>query len=100
LDDFSLAQCKEAIARLKRRIRQLTNADYQSYLKKDIKDLHLPKRAYNCLLDGRLYTVGDILEYGLGNVWKLKGCGEQSFLEIKNVVLMDRPPMLKGKEIE
>jgi hypothetical protein len=40
------------------------------------------------------------LEYGLENIWKLKGCGEQSFLEIKTAVLKDIPPMPKDEEIE
>lgn len=91
LQNYSLEQCREAIVLLKRRIRQLTNADYQSYMEKSVRDLELSQRAHSVLLHAGLTTVGALMNYGLDNIWQLRGCGTHTFKEIKEAVLKDLP---------
>lgn len=83
LENLTLEQCKEALQLLNNRVKQLTNADYMSYLKKNVKDLPISNRSYNALIQAGLHTVGDILDFGLEKISLLRGCGEKCNKEIK-----------------
>lgn len=91
LNDFTIEQCFEAVNVLQRRIKQLSNADYQSYMEKAVKDLGLSTRARNVLMMGQIKTIGDIMNYGIEKIGLLKGCGSLSHQEIKDAVLKNMP---------
>jgi hypothetical protein len=91
LSTYSLPKCEEAIALLEKRIKQLTNADYQSWLEKSIYDLEIYGRPVIVLLNAKLFTVGDIINYGLDRIEMIKGCGQKTTKIIKEAVLKDMP---------
>ena len=91
LNDFTMEQCFEAVNVLQRRIKQLSNADYPSYMEKAVKDLGLSNRAYNVLINSQIKTIGDIMNYGIEKIGLLKGCGSRCHQEIKDTVLKNMP---------
>src|SRR5688572_28476051 len=91
LKEFSLIQCKEAIKLLESTVRLLVNADYQNYMQKEVKDLELSMRSYNVLVTNGIFTIGDIMSFGLENLNLLRGCGDRSHFEIKQAILKDMP---------
>jgi DNA-directed RNA polymerase alpha subunit len=92
LESLDLDQCREAIGLLQNRINSLFSTDYQSYLKKNIKDLGLSTRTFNLLFYNKMTTVGDLIDYGLENICTLRGCGTKSNIEIKSAVNKFLPP--------
>lgn len=91
LSRYSLLQCKEAIGLFERRIKQLTNADYQSWLEKSILDLSLSTRAITVLSGAKILTVGDLFDFGIDKIETLRNCGQKTIKEIKDVIENDKP---------
>lgn len=50
---------------------------------KPIEDLDLSLRSYNCLKRANINTVGDILEYDVSELKKIRNFGKKSFTEVE-----------------
>lgn len=55
-------------------------------LEKPIEDLDLSLRSYNCLKRANINTVGDILEYDVAELKKIRNFGKKSFTEVENKI--------------
>lgn len=86
---FTLKECQDAIDILQKRVDQLSNKDYQTWLTKSIHDIGLSNRAIYSLLPANIKTMGDILAWGIDRIYLIKGCGQQTTKEIKDAVLKD-----------
>jgi DNA-directed RNA polymerase alpha subunit len=87
MECFTLDECKEAMELLQKRIDQLNNKDYQTWLTKSIRDLGLPTRAENALFAVGIATMEDIMNWGLDRIYFIKSCGEKTAHQIKEAVL-------------
>jgi ERCC4-type nuclease len=75
---------KSAIKILQQRIADLRNADY--YLEIPVDDLPFSTKAYLSLMNHKLETVKDILEYGWDDLAKLRGVGPRRLAEIRAMI--------------
>ncbi len=55
-------------------------------LEKPIEDLDLSLRSYNCLKRANINTVGDILEYEVSELKKIRNFGKKSFTEVESKI--------------
>ncbi|MEO1301127.1 MAG: DNA-directed RNA polymerase subunit alpha [Bacteroidota bacterium] len=55
-------------------------------LSKPLDELQLSARAYNCLRDADIKTLGDLVQLRLDDISKLRNFGEKSFKELKDLV--------------
>lgn len=56
-----------------------------------MKDLGLSARAISALATARIYTIGDLLQYGVERLEFLRACGALTVKEIKDVAFKDMP---------
>lgn len=88
---YSLEQCEEAMQLIQKRIKLLTNPDYKTWLEKSIWDFPLSTRSRVILFNSGIKTAGDLLNYGIDRIEILKGCGQVSAKEIRDVVIKELP---------
>lgn len=84
LSSFTEEDCVKAIRILKARLKLLRNEDYT--VLQLVTDLNLSTRARNVLLNCKLYTVKDILTFGVENIALLKNAGTGTVKEIKEAI--------------
>lgn len=84
--EYTADECVAAIRLLKARIDQLTSKEYQAILSSPITDLNLSVRAWNILGIKQLYTVGEIISYGIENLYKERNCGDKTLKEISAAI--------------
>lgn len=96
LKQLSKPDCEKAITILNERVQSIQL--YQDYQSIELFDLPLSIRAFNGLKTNGLSTVGDVLLYGLDNIWKLRFIGPKSEKEIKTLFtkILERKDALFG----
>ena len=83
LNTLRLTECRELERWLKERIKYL---DGQPFIKTKIEDLELSIRAYNALKLNKLYTVEDIIHFGIANIPLIRNIGSKTVIEIKKAI--------------
>jgi len=83
LTNLNINECKELRRWVNRRIKYLGNIPHHE---KKIKDLNLSVRAYNALSSNELFTIEDVLRYGIHKLANLKNVGAKTANEIRLVV--------------
>ena len=91
LNGLTLEQCREALDVLKKRVRQLSHPDYQSFRDISVRDLGLSTRSYHVLVNSQINTVGDIIDHSIKKIGLLNRCGPVCHREIKDVILKQIP---------
>lgn len=64
----------------------LDDGGIEKILNRQIKDLALSVRAYNCLRSAKIETVYGLLRYSISDLRKFRNIGRKSMLEIITVV--------------
>ena len=59
---------------------------YTEHLNRSIDDLDLSVRAYNCLMNANIQTIGDLVTRTENEMMKTKNFGRKSLLEIKEIL--------------
>lgn len=83
LSNLKLIECSQLRKWLTERINYLENIPH---LKKEVKDLNLSTRAYNALLNNKITTVEEILQFGWQNISLIKNIGTKTAAEIKKAI--------------
>lgn len=91
MNRYSYDQCKEALKLIRARMNALNRKDDNRYEEKEIGELSISTSAHNALAVQGLKTVGDILNFGLQNVYLIRLCGKTKSREIREAVYQDIP---------
>lgn len=79
-------QCTWAIEVLRKRLQQTQSREKTTSLDACIETLGLSVRACNALHSNKLYTVKDVLDYGLNRLHQLRYTGQKTAQEIKTAI--------------
>lgn len=69
-------------------------------LSKQIDELDLSVRSYNCLKSAEITTIGELLEYDRGSLMKIKNFGKKSLTEIAEKLSIYNLSLQMGDEVE
>ena len=82
-------RCGYEIVRI-RRMKPVVQLSPEDLLKakraKSVEELDLSVRAYNCLKNRRIETVGELIKYSPAELMRTKNFGKRSLREISNVL--------------
>lgn len=87
LNYLSEEQCAWAIGVLRQRLQQIKQAEKISTPDAPIETLGLSVRACNALHSNKLYTIQDVLNYGLHRLHLLRYTGAKTADEIRNAIM-------------
>ena len=80
LNALTVNECNALQNWLKRRVKYLNSIPF---IQRKIEELSLSPRAYNALKSNKLHTVGDIVRFGVDNIWKIRNIGAKTVNEIQ-----------------
>lgn len=87
LNYLSEEQCAWAIGVLRQRLQQIKQVEKVTSPDAPIETLGLSVRACNALHSNKLYTVQDVLNYGLHRLHLLRYTGAKTADEIRNAIM-------------
>lgn len=103
LNYLSEEQCAWAIGVLRQRLQQIKQAERALSTDACIETLGLSVRACNALHSNKLYTVQDVLDYGLDRLHLLRYTGAKTADEIRTAILpydRQRTPVEEGAPMQ